>query len=161
MNRLDTLGRSLLEVEASDATTFCPRYPSLSYAQKKQVWTFFISAIVRFESNFDPKLYYEESFRDSTGARVVSRGLLQLSLESSNGYSCGFRTAQEIHDPFLNLSCGIKILNRWVGRDKRFAGGSRGAWRGGARYWSVLRSSNSTYARIVTLTKSTPLCSGE
>jgi hypothetical protein len=158
LNKLDTLGRNLLEVEASDATTICPRYASLSYGQKKQAWAFFISAIVRYESNFDPSRSYQESFRDSTGARVVSRGLLQLSLESSRAYSCGFASSQEIHDPFMNLSCGIKILNHWVGRDKKIAGGTRGAWKGGARYWAVLRTSSPAYSKIVALTKSTALC---
>ncbi|WII72132.1 transglycosylase SLT domain-containing protein [Bdellovibrio sp. 22V] len=156
---LDTLGEDLLDVIPADRTTFCPRYSSLTYAQRKEFWTYMLSAMVRFESNFKPETSYTESFSDSSGRRVVSRGLLQISIESGNAYGCGFKSTKDLHDPYQNLSCGIRILNRWVGRDARIAGKVGTSWRGGARYWSVLRAGNKTsYQSIVSWSKNLSFC---
>ena len=43
--KLDTLGSDLLDVIPGDRTTFCPKYSSLSYSQRKMYWTFMLSAI--------------------------------------------------------------------------------------------------------------------
>lgn len=156
---LEKLGGDLLDVIPADAALFCPKYKNLSYAQRKHYWAFLISSMVRFESNFDPKLSFTEDFNDSQGKRVISRGLLQISIESGNAYGCGFKTTQDLHDPKQNLSCGIRILNRWMGRDGRIAGKVNGAWKGGARYWSVLREGNKTsYKSIVAWSKDLSIC---
>lgn len=149
MNTLDHLGKDLLSVSPSDAKTFCPSYSRLTYSQKKQYWTFMLSAMARFESNFNPETSFRESFRDGSGKRVVSRGLLQISMVSGNDYGCGFRAEKDVHDPYQNLSCGIRILNRWMVYDKRIAGKVSDIWRGGARYWSVLREGNKTSYRSI------------
>lgn len=157
--QLDVLGQDLLDVIPADRATFCPKYSSLSYAQRKQYWTFLISSMVRFESNFNTNTKYTEDFNDSNGNKVISRGLLQISIESANSYGCGFKNAQELHDPHKNLSCGIRILNRWVARDGRIAGKVSGKWRGGARYWAVMREGDKTsYKSIVKWSKDLSLC---
>ncbi|MDG0815082.1 transglycosylase SLT domain-containing protein [Bdellovibrio svalbardensis] len=157
-NELDRLGKNLLDVIPADKNTFCPKYDKLSYAQRKQYWAFLISSMVKFESNFNTNTSYTESFADSNGNRVVSRGLLQISIESGNAYGCGFKTTKDLHDPLQNLSCGIRILDRWIGRDGRIAG-NVGGWKGGSRYWSVLRTSNSTpYNSIVNGSKNLAMC---
>jgi len=157
--QLDVLGKDLLDVIPADRTMFCPKYSNLSYAQRKQYWTFLISSMVRFESDFNTNSKYTESFNDSNGNKVVSRGLLQISIESGNAYGCGLKTAQDLHDPHQNLSCGIRILNRWVARDGRIAGKVSGSWRGGARYWAVLREGDKTsYQSIVKWSKDLSLC---
>lgn len=156
---LDTLGVSLLKSVPADVGTFCPNYKNLSDSNRKAFWTFLLSAMTRFESNFNPDSKYTESFKDSKGQRVVSRGLLQLSIESANAYGCGFKSANELHDPLRNLSCGLRILNRWMAADQRIAGKVNGGWRGGARYWSVLRTTNkNAYPSIVKWTQSLALC---
>lgn len=160
MNKLDTLGVEMLDILPTDFATFCPKYNKFTYTQKKEFWTYLISAMTQYESKFNPKARYEEDFSDSNGEPVISRGLLQISIESANSYDCGFRNTQELHDPYLNLNCGIRILNRWVGeRDFRIAGKVDSKWRGGARYWSVLRTTSGSYKSIVNLTKGTALCS--
>jgi hypothetical protein len=141
-----------------DATTFCPKYTKLSSSQRKEFWAFLISAMTKYESSFKPETQYKEAFKDSKGNNVISRGLLQISIESANGYGCGFKTVSELHDPYANLSCGIRILNRWMSRDKRIAGKVDGGWRGGARYWSVLRSTNKPYSSIVAMTRKMSIC---
>lgn len=157
--QLEVLGEDLLDVIPKDRGLFCPKYDKLTYFQRKQYWAFMISAMVRFESNFKTNTKYTESFNDSNGRRVISRGLMQLSIESGNAYGCGFKSSQDLHDPYKNLSCGIRILNRWLERDGRIAGKVSGKWRGGARYWSVLRAGNKTsYKSILQWSQKLPFC---
>lgn len=158
-DELPLLGPDLLATQPTDAKIFCPNYKNLSTSERKQFWAFFISSMVKFESNFDPKSAFTESFRDSTGRYVISRGLLQLSYESSKSYRCGFSTAKEIHNPTENLSCGIKILNHWMKKDGRIASKTSAGWRGGARYWSVLRAGRKdSYMSIVKWSNNLPFC---
>ncbi|UOF01543.1 transglycosylase SLT domain-containing protein [Bdellovibrio reynosensis] len=156
--QLSVIGTNLLSVVPADYPAFCPKYKSLSTSDKKIFWTFLMAQMVRYESNFDPDEYYTESFTDSNGDKIVSRGLLMLSFESANAYGCNFQTQNELHDPEKNLSCGIRILDRWLSRDKRIAGKIDGQWRGGARYWSVLRSSSDKYLKIVNATRAISIC---
>ncbi len=149
LNRLDTLGTELTSTVTTDMQTFCPKFSRLSNLDRKYFWAYLMSAMVRFESNFRTNVTYQENFKDSNGDYVISRGLLQISYESARGYQCEMRQAQDLHDPYVNLECGIRILDRWIGRDLRIAGQQSGAWRGGARYWAVLRSSSSSYQKIL------------
>lgn len=159
MNKLDTLGVDMVDSVPADFATFCPSYKKFTYTQRKEFYTYLISAMTKYESGFDPKQFYQEGFNDSSGNPVISRGLLQISIESANSYGCGFTSSQQLHDPYLNLSCGIRILNRWIGqRDFRLAGKIDGSWKGGARYWSVLRTTSGSYSSIVGLTNGTSLC---
>ena len=158
-NALDSLGQDMLDVIPADKSLFCPKYSNLSYAQRKQYWTYVLSSMVRFESNFKTETKYTEDFNDSRGNRVISRGLLQISIESGNAYGCNFRTTADLHDPYQNLSCGIRILNRWVGRDGRIAGKVSGSWKGGARYWAVLRAGDKeSYNSIVKWSQNLAFC---
>lgn len=158
-DELPTLGPALLAANPTDAKIFCPNFSNLSDSERKQFWAFFISSMVKFESGFDPKSAYTEGFRDNTGRYVISRGLLQISMESSKGYRCGFTSSTEIHSPTKNLSCGIKILNHWMKKDQRIASRSGLGWKGGARYWSVLRAGKkSSYQSIVKWSNDLPFC---
>lgn len=141
-NRLDELGRVLADSVPADVEQFCANYRNLDRSDRKNFWVYLISSMAELESSHNPETRYREAFKDAKGNYVWSRGLLQISIESGNGYGCGFRNSEELHDPYKNLDCGIRILSRWVGRDGRIAGKVGGKWRGGARYWSVLRTSS-------------------
>lgn len=141
-NEVAKVAPNLLKTTPADFKEFCPGFTSLSESEKKNFWVHLLSAMAQYESNFKPSLQYKEAFKDAKGKNVISRGLLQLSIESGNGYGCGFKNENELHDPYKNLSCGLRILNKWVGNDKRIAGSVGGAWKGGARYWSVLRTAS-------------------
>ncbi|MBO9666909.1 MAG: transglycosylase SLT domain-containing protein [Bdellovibrio sp.] len=156
--KLDTLGADMLDVIPADYATFCPKYKTFSYKERKEFWAYLMSWMIKYESNFNTNSTYTESFADSSGNKVVSRGLFQISIESGNAYGCGFKTSSDLHDPYQNLACGIRILNRWVGRDGRMAGKVSSSWQGGARYWSVLRSTSGSYAKIVAGTSGSSLC---
>jgi len=68
-------------------------------------------------------LQYRERFTDVKGAQVVSRGLLQISIESSQGYQCGINDAQQLHSAEQNIRCAARILNKWVARDQSIGTG--------------------------------------
>lgn len=92
-----------------------------------------ISIIAKRESNFDPSVKYNETGHLSG---VVSRGLLQISKDSANGYGCSITDEKQLHDAQVNLSCGVKILSKWARKDKTLIGQPK---LGCARYWSVCR----------------------
>lgn len=104
-----------------------------------QFFVLLISTMSRFESNHSATVTYTENFRDNQGNLIVSRGPLQVSKESCNGYGAGIKDEKELHDPYTNFRCAVLILNKWIPLDGTVADGKPGAWRGGARYWSVLR----------------------
>ncbi|UOF01510.1 transglycosylase SLT domain-containing protein [Bdellovibrio reynosensis] len=157
-SELDRIGRDLLSVLPLDRTTFCPNYRNLKHENKKDFWAYLLSQMVRYESNFDTTTRYEEDFDDSNGDPVISRGLLQISIESGNDYGCAFDRSSDLHDPLQNLSCGIRILNRWMENDHRIASKVDGDWKGGARYWSVLRNTSDSYPKIVSAMKAISIC---
>lgn len=148
MKQIPILGKDMINTVPEDYKSFCPEYPNLSPTQRVEFYAHLISTMSKYESAYKTEAVYEES---GNLLGVISRGLLQISFDSANGYGCGLKSSQELHDPLINLNCGIIILNRWIGqRDKCIAMGRIGAWRGGARYWSVLRISNkSAYPGIV------------
>ncbi len=138
---VDEFGAQLLNQTPVDITEYCPRYDSLNPESRRAFWVYLLSRLARFESNQDPSVSYTESFNDAQGSPVVSRGLLQLSKESANGYGCGIDDEMELHDPAVNIQCAVRILNRWVGqRDGVVAQCVDGNWRGAARYWSPFRN---------------------
>ncbi len=137
-----TLAPNLLTKNPGGIAQFCPGYSGLSANDKRNFWVYLLSAMTELESSHNPALTYTEKFSDASGKPVVSRGLLQISIESGNSYGCGFKTETELHDPQKNLGCGLRILNKWVGKDAQLAGKDlvAGNWVGGSRYWSVLRA---------------------
>lgn len=136
---LPTLAPNLLNKVPSDIRDFCPAYPSLSAADRKNFWVYLVSSMAELESNHNPDSTYTEAFYDNAGRRVVSRGLLQISIESGNAYGCAFKTESELHDPLRNLDCGLRIMNKWIGADGMIKGLSGTKYLGASRYWSVLR----------------------
>lgn len=156
-NQLPVLGASILARNPADITTFCANYGNLNTYDKKNFWVYMLSAMSELESGQDPTQSYTEAFNDANGNRVVSRGLLQISIESANSYGCGFTAASQLHDPQRNLACGLRILNRWIGSDGVVSGKSGTAWRGGARYWAVLRK-EANLAKITGWTQALRIC---
>lgn len=145
--QMSVVAPRLLTSVPADIVTFCPSYASLDEKNRKNFWIYLLSAMTHFESYYDPSVKYVEKFVDAKGNRVVSRGLLQISGESGRSYGCLIPEDMDLHDPYVNLTCGMKILERWVASDRVISGKSGGKWRGGARYWSVLRNHLSTISK--------------
>jgi len=113
-------------------------------------WARFVKAMAKAESNWNPNTFYvEKTIFDRHGKNVVSRGLLQISMESANGYGCNIKEARELHDPETNIKCGLKIMDKLIRRDGQVMGKKDGKWVGLSRYWSVLREGGSGYKRFM------------
>jgi hypothetical protein len=141
---LKTYGKDMLAAKPLDADKF-----SKSYAKDPlKFYIKLIAAMAKFESGFKPECTYTESFEDVKGKKVISRGLLQLSIESCNSYGAKLKDAKELHDPITNLKCGVLILNKWIKKDN-YIGSAK---LGGARYWSCLRDTSKSQAKIRALT---------
>ena len=150
---------------SSDVTQFCPKYFALSLNEKRNFWVYLVSAIVKYESAFNPTTRYRETtmgIDPITGEQVYSEGLLQLSYQDKLAYPfCDefdwsrdrllSRTdpTKTIFDPFKNLRCGIRILNWQVRRFNKIAV-DRG------QYWVVLKP----YSRYSKLSEIRALTSG-
>lgn len=145
----------------SDVENFCPSYKKGSLAERKTFWVGLLSIVARPESNFKPETTYTEDFSDSLGKKVVSRGLLQISIESANQkrYACGIQKAEDLHDPAINLTCGAKILDAWVKADNVIATYGKGPPKGGGRYWSTLRERNKHLPELTNFTRALKVCS--
>lgn len=145
----DTLGA------ADDMGRFCPKYNSLSTNQKVNVWGMLVSAMSKYESNFNPTSRMKETTMGTdpvTGLPVYSEGLLQLSYQDITGWSfCRFDWNKDkylapndpkktILDPYINLECGVRILSEQVARHHKIVI-DRGA------YWAVIKE-NGKYQKI-------------
>ena len=159
---LGEFGDPLLTTEISDVAEFCPKYKTLVKLERANVWVMIISAMVQFESSFQWWKPFSEGFLNSKGQSVVSRGLLQISMESANSYGCGIAKEAQLDDPETNLRCGVRIMTSLVSRYHSIHGRLSGAvngnpWMGAARYWSVLRWNNKD-AVIRAATRRMPQC---
>lgn len=119
------------------------KFYASSCKDAKTFWLALMGALAKFESNYNPREEYVENFTDAKGQRVRSRGLFQMSIESANAYGCGFKNADELFDPALNIRCFVKTAGNLVSRDSLISGGEKVAgkqkWYGLARYWSPFR----------------------
>ncbi len=136
-------GTNLLAMTPGDAV----EWGLTEATDKASFYVNLLGALAVFESRQNPAVSYEESFQDASGQNVVSRGLLQLSIESGNGYlkRLGLprmQNAEELHDPAFNLKLGVIILDRWLAADGVITGGTKGKWLGAARYWSPFRKTD-------------------
>jgi hypothetical protein len=102
----------------------------------------------KYESSFKPETNYTESFKDSKGKPVISRGLLQLSIESVNqkAYGCAIKQEKELNDAIKNLQCSVRVIVYQSNKAGSLMDGVRG---GCSAYFSVCRKSSKSYAKIL------------
>ena len=148
----------LLRVDFERAESFCANFYDLTLVERANFYLLLLGAISRFESNHRPQTSFRENFKDSRGQYVISRGLLQISFESARGYRCPIRRDPDLHDPLINLDCGLRILDRWVRTDQTLSRRDPRGWRGAARYWAVLRRPQ-LLRQIQQMTARHPICS--
>lgn len=150
LNALESEGADMLSAKPKDEDKWCPGFSKFSQTQKKQFYVMLISEMARYESSFKPASTYKENFKNSKGEYVLSTGMLQISLESGKSYDCPIKKQSDLTSSKNNLTCGVMILNRWIGRDQHFGlyKSSPITKLGGARYWSVLRDSSKSQPKI-------------
>lgn len=150
----NAIGGGLTGALPNDIKTFCPNYKNLNSDARKMFWIGLVSAISKYESNFNPSVSYKEAMSDTYESPVVSRGLLQISYGSSKNYGCGAGSPKALHDSGLNLRCGVKIISHWIKKDDVISSHG-GGWKGAARYWAVLRTKKGS---IASLTRNLSVC---
>lgn len=156
-NAIRDYGQGLLKSVPQDIQNYCPQYPNLSNRGRGDFWVQLISKLAYFESSYNSNTTYTENFPDVNGNNVISRGLLQLSIESGNGnYDCGLKNANELHDPKTNLECTVRIFNTLVPKYGVIRKKGNNEWFGVSRYWSPFR--NERNDKMVQYTRSLKLC---
>jgi hypothetical protein len=112
---------------ARDVRPFCPRFATMSEADKRAFWAYFFQALAGAEAGLKPTANVrhtepEVAVKDSVTQRMVrSEGLLQLTYMDAERYGCAFDweadkalpekdPAKTILQPRNNLTCGVKIL---------------------------------------------------
>lgn len=142
---------------APDMKTFCPKFESLNPREQIEAVGELFAAMAKFESGFKPetayrecdksRCRYKECFKHPTygycmignknydDGVITSRGLLQMSIHSSQSYGCGLKESKELHEPIKNLQCAVLILTKQIRRTGKMTDKSN--------YWSVLKSSYS------------------
>ncbi len=157
----------LLAVVPADMPGLCKNFPAMSPKDRAKVYTYLISAMARFESSFKPSTTYQEDFDDAKGQPVISAGLLQISIESAKSYGCPVKVTEDLFSPTSNINCGERILSRWIQNDgvlsgrkwiTKSDGTKKNQHLGGGRYWSVLRETSGSRAKIFAKLKALPLC---
>lgn len=123
--------------------------PAWYKGNEVEYWCQLISIMAKYESNFNPDNKYDESRTKASLKGVVSRGLLQISLDSGKSYNPDLKSADELHDVKTNLLTGIKIFERWVAKHNKVMGQNALGYYGGSKYWSVLRDHSDSKPKIV------------
>ena len=146
--------KSVLSVfdSASDVASFCPKYNSLTEAQRIDVWATMAVKITLFESSYDPNNKYYE-----TTMGIYSIGLFQLSYEDNMKWCKMTPGTYPLTDPILNIKCAVPEMAWLIKKDGVIATGSGSSSRGLGRYWSTMRQSGH-YGEIVAATRALSYC---
>ncbi|MGE3682002.1 MAG: hypothetical protein AB7G93_09770 [Bdellovibrionales bacterium] len=128
---------------ALDVASFCPNYSQLDLPEQVNFWAYLISAVAKYESEFDPhrrRLRSRAGVDQITGQATFGEGLLQLSYGETRRYSaCRFDWEKDkklrlndprrsILDPFKNLECGIQFLAKQVSETGQIAESAATLW---------------------------------
>ena len=128
---------------------FCPRFGSISEADRRAFWAYFLQALAGAEAGLNATADVQHTdpqvaVVDGVSHRMVrAQGLLQLTYEDSRRYGCDFDWKADKHlpphdprktilQPENNLLCGVSILeNQLIDQKKALMTVSS--------YWSTLR----------------------
>lgn len=114
-----------------DVRRWCPRFYTMSEADKRAWWAYFFQALASAEAGLKPTvvvhhLQPEVNQIDSiTHERIRQEGLLQLTYQDAERYGCDFdwqadrklplkSPERSILKPENNLKCGIRILTNQI-----------------------------------------------
>jgi hypothetical protein len=149
-------GSKLPDLPMKDIESFEPGYSVRTRAGKVLFWARLISKMSQYESSFNPLAQYKENFKDANGEFVISRGLLQMSIESVRGYGFKLLDETQLHDPILSLNVAVYVMEKLVEKHGRLHGhelvGGKKKWKGLAAYWSVMRETSDNFLKIKTWT---------
>lgn len=120
--------------KARDRDAWCPGYSTATDAQRLTCWVRLVSALVKYESNFNQNAVFDEPgmSQDSIGLMMMSPG------ECPNA-----PTAAKLKNGVENLKCGTARMAMLIARDGYVT--SPDNKKGAAAYWSVLRAPYTAY----------------
>lgn len=151
---------------ARGVRSYCPRFASMSNADKRAFWAYTFQAIAAAEAGLKPTTDVrhtepEVAVEDTVTKRVVRQeGLLQLTYMDAKRYGCDFDwqkdkrlaekdPARTILTPRNNLLCGVKILeNQMLTQRKPLLSASS--------YWVTLRPAQPSYQVFAKQMKNVP-----
>jgi hypothetical protein len=122
----------LSDIVPRDIAEWCPAYTDNPERLRDAFWVGVISALVRYESRFDPHV---------VGGGGLYHGLLQILPSTARHFGCSATTGQALSDPEENLACGVRIMSATVRRDEAVAFYD-GRWRGIAADWGPMTNSD-------------------
>ena len=151
---------------ARGVRTFCPRFATMSDADKRAFWAYTFQALAGAEAGLKPTTDVrhtepEVAKVDTVSKRMVrSEGLLQLTYMDKDRYRCDFDwehdktlpekdPAKTILNPRNNLLCGVKILeNQMITQRKPLLSPSS--------YWVTLQPAHTSYLMFAKQMKNVP-----
>ena len=151
---------------ARGVRSYCPRFASMSEADKRAFWAYTFQALAGAEAGLKPTTDVrhtepEVAIKDTVTKRTVRQeGLLQLTYMDAERYGCDFNWDQDkalpekdpsktILRPENNLLCGVKILeNQMLTQRKPLLSSSS--------YWVTLRPSTASYLVFAKQMKNVP-----
>lgn len=138
---------------ANDLASFCPKYKSLDSDHKAFVLGTMAVAVALYESSYNPN----SIFHEPPPLGIDSVGLFQLSYEDKFPWCVMQKAQKTLENPRVNIECAVPEMAKLVSRDGVLSGGSKGAWKGMARYWSTMRPSGKL-AQIKSATNQLAFC---
>lgn len=141
---LDREGLVLVSTIPADINSFCPAYASLDPVGRKHFWAGLLSSLAKHESGYNPAA-------QGGGGRYL--GLMQISPATARHYNC----SGAMLDGSSNMACAVRIAARNIGQDKAIVSDQGKGWRGIARDWMPLRSSEKR-ADIASWTRKQSYC---
>jgi hypothetical protein len=151
---------------ARGVRSYCPRFASMSEADKRVFWAYTFQALAGAEAGLKPTTNVrhtepEVAVEDTVTKRTVRQeGLLQLTYMDATRYGCDFDWKQDkglaekspaktILTPRNNLLCGVKILeNQMLTQRKPLLSASS--------YWVTLRPATPSYLVFAKQMKNVP-----
>src|SRR6202046_2170433 len=151
---------------ARGGRTFCPRFATMSDADKRAFWAYTFQALAGAEAGLKPTTDVrhtepEVAKEDTVTKRMIrSEGLLQLTYMDATRYNCDFdwdhdKTLPE-HDPAKtilqprnNLLCGVNIMENQMITQRRPLLSS-------ASYWVTLQPAHPSYQVFAKQMKNVP-----
>jgi hypothetical protein len=151
---------------ARGVRSYCPRFASMSEADKRAFWAYTFQALAGAEAGLKPTTDVrhtepEVALQDTVTKRTIRQeGLLQLTYMDAERYGCDFNWDQDrklpekdpartILQPRNNLLCGVKIMENQILTQKK-------PLLSPTSYWVTLRPSTQSYLVFAKQMKNVP-----
>ena len=151
---------------ARNVRSYCPRFASMSNADRRAFWAYTFQALAGAEAGLKPTTNVrhtepEVAKVDTISKRMVrSEGLLQLTYMDADRYGCDFDWDRDkklpekdpgktILSPINNLLCGVKIMENQILTQKKPLLSS-------SSYWVTLRPGRPSYLVFAKQMKNVP-----